>query len=390
MVGMVLMSYPYRGRLTWPLRIVRLLGLGLLLVSATQAGEVPGWSGRSLLLTVLLVLTSIGWLLWLAADWRGERWRLIGVILVGVPGGLLAGLDPQGTALVFPCMAMVDAGFTGRHRRTAVLGAATVAAMAAGRVVTGWHHFVLHVLVLCACAVLGSLRWAYLDRADQEELVQSNVQIAAQEHARAATLAERARIARELHDLQAHALSALAVQLKVIEALVDERGEPDRVRPYLAQAHVLVREGLVETRRAILALREEELPLADLLGHLATTYCDRDGEPAGFEITGEVTNLPADVALTLYRAGQEAFTNVRRHAEGSPVRMALAYAAREVSLTVVNELSGVSNGAAVVRTGYGLAGLRERAELVSGHVTVGPSDGRWRTRLSIPLWGASG
>ncbi|MCU7728480.1 histidine kinase [Actinoplanes sp. KI2] len=382
---MVLMPYPYRGRLTWPLRIVRLIGLVLLLISATQANEAPGWSGRSLLITVLLVLTSIGWLLWLAADWRGERWRLVGVVLVGVPGGLLAGLNPVGTALVFPCLAMLDAGFTGPYRRTVAIGAATVGAMAAGRVVTGWHHFALQALLVFACAVLGALRGAYQYRADQEELVQSNVQIAAQEQARAATLAERARVARELHDLQAHALSALAVQLKVIEALVDERREPERIRPYLAQAHDLAREGLVETRRAILALREEELPLACLLSRLADTYRDRDGAPAHFEVTGEPANLAADVALTTYRAGQEAFTNVRRHAEGSPVWMTLAYSEQDVRLTVVNELARTPAGAVAARGGYGLAGLRERAEMVSGQLTVGPSDGRWRASLSIPL-----
>lgn len=383
---MIVSSFPYRGGLSWPLRVVRLAGLVALVVSVVRVTPHPGSAGRPLALTVLIAVASVGWLLWLASDWLGLRGQALALLLIGLPGGVLAGLSPAGVAVAFPAVALVDAGARLPHRQTLAVTVAVLAATATGHAFTSWSPFLVHALLLIACALVGTFRWQYLKRAEQSELLLSNVQVAAQEHARAATLAERSRIARELHDIQAHALAALSVQLKVIDALVEERTEPERVRAFVSRADELAREGLVETRRAILALREEVLPVGDLLTSLAEPYVDRDGNPAGLDITGDPVAVPTDITMALYRAGQEALTNIRKHADGSPVLMTLDYTPSEVSLTVLSELVADGETAlSAIRSGYGLAGLRERAEVVGGTMTAGPLGDQWRVCIRIPL-----
>jgi signal transduction histidine kinase len=382
----IVSSFPYRGGLSWPLRVVRLAGLVALVVSVVRVTPHPGSAGRPLALTVLIAVASVGWLLWLASDWLGLRGQALALLLIGLPGGVLAGLSPAGVAVAFPAVALVDAGARLPHRQTLAVTVAVLAATATGHAFTSWSPFLVHALLLIACALVGTFRWQYLKRAEQSELLLSNVQVAAQEHARAATLAERSRIARELHDIQAHALAALSVQLKVIDALVEERTEPERVRAFVSRADELAREGLVETRRAILALREEVLPVGDLLTSLAEPYVDRDGNPAGLDITGDPVAVPTDITMALYRAGQEALTNIRKHADGSPVLMTLDYTPSEVSLTVLSELVADGETAlSAIRSGYGLAGLRERAEVVGGTMTAGPLGDQWRVCIRIPL-----
>ncbi|MEC3977432.1 sensor histidine kinase [Amycolatopsis sp. H20-H5] len=392
---MIVSSFPYRGGLSWPLRAVRLAGLVLLVFYVLRTTTPhPGWSGLPLTLTVLLTLCSAGWLLWLASDWLDRRGQVLALLLFGLPGGLLAGLSPVGVAIVFPALALIDAGARLQHRQALGVLVGVLAMTVLGHALASWPNLLTNTLVLIACVLLGSFRFQYMQRAEQAELLLSNVQVAAQEHARAATLAERSRIARELHDIQAHALAALSVQLKVIDALVQDQTGTGRIRDALKRADELTREGLVETRRAILSLREEVLPLDDLLSSLAGAYTDSDGHPAGLRVTGEPVTLPTDVTMALYRAGQEALTNVRKHAPGSPVPMTLAYAPGEVSLTVTNDITtnvtanvtaAAPSTPTVVGSGYGIAGLVERAAVVGGTATAGPDGHRWRVCIRIPL-----
>jgi signal transduction histidine kinase len=343
----------------------------------------PGWTGLPLLLTVLLVASSVGWLLWLGSDRLSLPGRVAALLVLGIPGALLTGLSPGGVALVLPAVALVDAGARLPHRHTLGTTVSVLAAASVGHALSSWSGFSMDAVVLVVCALIGTSRRQYVQRAEQSELLLSSMQVAAEEHARAATLAERSRVARELHDLQAHALAALSVQLKVIDALVQYRADPDEIRAHLGKADELTRAGLVETRHAILALREEVLPLGDLLASLAGAYSDRTGRPGDLAISGEPRALPTEVTVSLYRTAQEALTNVRRHAEDSPVTIALRYRADAVCLTVENELPGAA--AARPAVGYGLAGIAERVEAVGGTSTAGPDGPRWRVAVRIPV-----
>jgi signal transduction histidine kinase len=135
----------------------------------------------------------------------------------------------------------------------------------------------------------------------------------------------------------------------------------------------IAREGLIETRRAIAALREDSPPLPELLYALADAYRGDTGADADVQIEGLPRPMQADAGLTVYRAAQESLTNVRKHAPGAPVRLKLLFGEEEVVLTVANgaptaPLSALAESGG----GYGLAGLKERAELIGGSLEAGP------------------
>jgi len=202
------------------------------------------------------------------------------------------------------------------------------------------------------------------------------------ERARAESLADRAHVAREIHDVLAHSLSALSVQLETAAALL-ERDRTAEAAVIVDRAGRLARDGLTETRRAVGALRGDPIPLPELIAELAAGY--REDHPAGAELAveGEPRDLTPEAGLVLYRAAQEALANVRKHAPGSAVALRLTYEKDAVSLGVGNggadrpPLTGLSSG-------YGLMGLRERAELAGGTAGAGPSGDGWRVDVRIP------
>jgi signal transduction histidine kinase len=217
-----------------------------------------------------------------------------------------------------------------------------------------------------------------------------------EERARSATLAERARIAREIHDVMAHSLSGLVVQLEAASLLLamDDVAAHHRATEHVDRARGLARSGLVETRRALRTLRGETLPTAELLDELVGAYRADTGCPGTLQVTGEVRSLPADVGLTVYRVAQEALTNTRRHAPGVGFEVHLDYRPAAVALTV-NDHSLAARRAAgstpverpvheQVGSGYGLIGMRERAELLGGELSVGPAEDGWRVDLQVP------
>jgi signal transduction histidine kinase len=226
---------------------------------------------------------------------------------------------------------------------------------------------------------------------EQTLLLLAETQLAREQQARAAALAERGRIAREIHDVLAHTLAALSVQLETTDALL-EGGRAERARATLGRARHLAREGLTETRRAIGALRGAALPLPDLIGELIEGYTADTGATATSTVEGTARELAPDVALAVYRTAQEALTNVRKHAPGAGVRLLLCYEPDELRMEVENfgqpDPSLRPTGMPTTH-GYGLTGLRERAELAGGRFEAGPLAGgpdepRWRVAVRIP------
>ncbi|MEV0259775.1 histidine kinase [Streptomyces sp. NPDC050617] len=186
--------------------------------------------------------------------------------------------------------------------------------------------------------------------------------------AESAALAERARIAREIHDVLAHSLSAQLVHLEAARLLI-ERGESDeRILERVVLARGMAREGLAETRQALSALRGEMAQVGDFLREVA------DSQGAAVEVTGEPRQLPAEAGLAVRRVAQEALTNVRKHAPGAPVRVRFAYLDGEVELEVRDGgARRAAGGLASTGSGYGLLGMRERAELLGGTLEAGPA-----------------
>ena len=132
-------------------------------------------------------------------------------------------------------------------------------------------------------------------------------------------LRERSRLARDMHDVLAHSLSGLMLQLEGARMLSSQPDSDGQLSPALDRAHHLARAGLEEARRAIAALRDEDLPGPDLLEQLATDF-ERDTRiQTSLSVTGAARPVDSETSLTVYRVAQEALTNVRRHA--SPERV---------------------------------------------------------------------
>lgn len=184
--------------------------------------------------------------------------------------------------------------------------------------------------------------------------------------AESAALAERARIAREIHDVLAHSLSAQLVHLEAARLQIEGGYDREQVLRRVVEARGMARQGLAETRQALSALRGQLAPVEDYLRELAV-----DGVRT--EVAGEPRLLPVDASQAVRRVAQEAVTNARKHAPGAPVTMRLEYGDGVVTLEVRDEgtdLPATELGAS--GSGYGLLGMRERAELLGGSLEAGP------------------
>lgn len=199
---------------------------------------------------------------------------------------------------------------------------------------------------------------------------------------RAAALDERARLAREMHDVLAHSLSALSIQLEGTRMLAEQGSCDPAVTTALERAGHLAREGLSEARRAVGSLRDDALPGPDLLPQLARQFEDDTNVPCRLQIEGPPIDLSAETRLALYRIAQEALTNIRKHARASSVTITLRYAPEGTYLVVEDQGSPLAHS--LPGGGYGLNGMRERAELIGGALETGPTATGFRVRLRIP------
>lgn len=202
-----------------------------------------------------------------------------------------------------------------------------------------------------------------------------------------ATAQERNRLAREIHDGLGHYLTAVNIQIKAAQAMVDEN--PELVRNALSNAQQMTQDALADVRRSISSLRNDpntERPLPDTLTRLLAEIGTADVH-THFSLAGTARPLSQPVELTLYRAVQESLTNVRKHANAQNVQVCLEYRPDSVCLTVQDD--GV--GAAEITGGYGLIGLRERVELHGGQFHIETEVGQgFCLQIEIPDGGAHG
>ncbi|NUP49453.1 MAG: histidine kinase [Catenulispora sp.] len=369
-------------RYVWGIQAMRVCGL--LALGATVAGihPQPGLHGRGLALTVTLAVAALGWIGLIVFDLRA--WSLTPPLAVmAVSGGLLGALQPGGPAIGVAAVAAFAAGSNlppQASTMVTVLGMATltVGGLALGAPATAVIGF---VVILGTALGMGMIRYGITQRADQAEQLVEQTRRAAAAETEAAVLGERARIAREIHDILAHSLGALAMQVEAAQALLTQ-DEPDVAKAVrcVERAGQLTRAGLAESRRAVHALRDDLGPLPEMIGSLV----EADG--GTMAVTGEPRKLPADAALALYRTAQEAVTNARKHAPGKAVVVELRYETDAVRLSASNALSEADADRPLTATGggFGLGGLRERIELAGGSLTAGREGARWCVRAAVP------
>jgi signal transduction histidine kinase len=342
--------------------------LVLLTAAMFQDEPRPGLTGRGLVLSAGM---TVGAAAWIAMTLRLGAPRLqpysTGVCMaVGIA---LTLNQPNGFAGCYTIAAVTVASATLTLATAAVLtgAAAVLLAIASAAVGSSLQSIVIWTAALIVVLLLGVIRRERDARTTQDKLL-------AGEQAKAAMLAERARLAREIHDVLAHSLSALSLQLETAAALL-ERDRAPEAAVIVDRAGRLARDGLTETRRAVSALRGDPVPLPELVRELTG---DHD-----FELIGEARVLSAETGLSLYRSAQEALTNVRKHAPGSRVEVRLEYQPGAIRLTVRNH--GASGPPTTgLSSGYGLIGLRERAELAGGTFEAGPCDDGWLVDVKMP------
>jgi signal transduction histidine kinase len=237
--------------------------------------------------------------------------------------------------------------------------------------------------------VVGRNRFGYRIQAEQAAVLLAQRERLETEQRRADLLDERARIAREIHDVLAHSLGALGIQIQAARAVMAREGDIDRAGELLGVAQQMAAEGLEETRRAIHALRADTLPLSEELARVTDTYAQRYRVAVTFGTGGVPAPLPPDATIALLRVAQEALVNAAKHAPGRPVAVSVDFADADVRLTVRNDLAPGSTGrgeagVSTVNGGYGLTGMRERLRLLDGTLEAGPRDGRWVVTAEVP------
>jgi signal transduction histidine kinase len=345
----------------------------MLLWSAFTSSHIQGWGAVGGVAGVLLAAfvswaffrTTLTHRLWPSLALLGA---LLGIAVAAEAAGF------RGPALVIWCGCAVAA-----LERLPIVAALpmTSVALAAYAVVND------DVWLTTAATTAGLALAGYTLRLDAEARGNAQRLLAQERAARAAeaesaALAERSRIAREIHDVLAHSLSAQLVHLEAARLLIERGADRERILERVVAARGMARDGLAETRHALSALRGELTPLEDFLIQLVGT-----AEGVAVTISGERRALSAEASQAVRRVAQEALTNVRKHAAGAKVQMALDYGDHQVAL-VVRDSGGTPGELTGTGGGYGLLGMRERAELLGGSLDAGPDEEGFVVTLKVP------
>src|SRR4051812_8512202 len=368
------------------LALAVLVGLvGLQSTSDADGVKEPAWAVIGLIECTALPLA-----------WR-SLWPLpvLGITLVAAVAGdvLFGGLQLAGPVIALYTVAR-------HHERRVSLTATAVTALAlavsaASRAAENPFFAIAIYLVLAAAWAIGDnvrRRHAYLTRVQAREAAIEEEQ---QERARVAVAEERARIARELHDVISHNVSVMVLQAAAGADVFETH--PERSREALGAIESAGREALAELRRLLSVV---DAPLGEAEGLAPPPGLTRlpelvervraTGLDVSVTVTGDRRALPAGIDFSAYRIVQEALTNTLKHGRASSARVDLRFGEHVLEVQIVDDGTAArgSNGAA--GRGHGLIGMRERAAVFGGELQAGPHQGGGFTvQASIPLEGAS-
>jgi signal transduction histidine kinase len=377
---------------------IRLVGLALIALSVFNGSPSPGTTGRSLVVSVLLAAAAVSWLIWTIRP-LGDR-VTPELYVMAAAGGLLVEAAPHSAASAFVFVAVVAAGLREELARAAPVALVGTLAVAVSDLLYNGSALGLlaYTLGFAASLLAAANARGRTERVEQAELLLAQTQRSHEEQLRAARLEESTRIAREIHDVLAHTLAGLTIQLEATAALLEHGADRDVALARVRRAEELAREGLRETRRAVGALRGETVSAPAGIEALVADYRATAEATADLKIDGNPARLTGPTGETVLRVLQEALTNVRKHAPGAEVSVVLHAGAApedEVVLVVDDLPSGggparAPNGLAASGGGYGVRGMRERAQLLGGTLSAGPSGpsgpsgGGWRVELRLP------
>jgi signal transduction histidine kinase len=351
---------------------------------------------------IIAVLVVSGGLLalWGFLDWRdqhataGPAWLRTAILsALAAIGGAGADLSPARSVDAFALMAAYAAGNELPAGPATAVTAIGVLGVETGGLIFGFSAStaVGLPLILIVTLLAGRNRRDARIRTAQAAALISQTRQMQHEQRRAAALEERNRIAREIHDVLAHSLSALGIQIEAARSVLDDTGDVAAASSLLAQASHLADDGLSETRQAVHALRADTPPLPGGLASLAGSHEQHYHRPATLSVIGQARPIRPDANMALIRVAREALTNAARHAPSAGVTMNLDYTPGRVTLTISNPAGPPEAGAAAddgedgSGSGYGLAGMRERLQLTGGTLTAGRAGHQWVVRAEVPL-----
>ena len=377
-------------------------GISLACIAVTGAGLLKAATSWELSAFKLILVIALGSTYAFLLTWglhrieqRGTRAHFYALLTVALAVGAAAVLLSQGMAflLLMPIISIavlfLSAGGIALVIATCTavtIGGAALRGLSAEEMIRDvaiWIASLVFVVVVSRI-VLSQQRARTKVEDLARELREANEQLRAQAASieELAKTKERNRIARDIHDGLGHYLTVVHVQLEAARMLLAR--DPRAARESLLKAQMLTRDGLAEVRRSVAVLRDAwpQRQLVAAIEKLAEE-CSADGIDTALRLSGTPRPLPEPVETTLYRAAQEALTNVRRHARASRLSIDLAFATDDVIRLCVRD-DGV--GADGVAHGFGLVGLRERAESVGGRIAVRSARGQGFT-LEVELPG---
>jgi signal transduction histidine kinase len=329
----------------------------------------------------LLAVVAYGWID--RQQPRRRRRLAVAYVAVQLPlGYLLFGAAGAGVGATLLLMVLVSQSVLLLPLPAAIVVTAVVPLVHVGM---AWGAGLRNGLGTLAAAAFTAVVTELLRREQQAraELAEANLRLRnyAAQAEELATTQERNRLARDIHDGLGHHLTVIQMQVQAARAVLGS--DPARADAVLAKAQQQSSEALTEVRRSGATLREPRAvpPLGDALKALAED-ASASGVPTELHVTGTVRPLGVDAEESLFRAAQEGLTNVRKHAAAGSARLVLTY---RTDGTVRLEVCDDGRGATVAADGFGLIGLRERAERLGGTVDIESAPGGGTTlRVEVP------
>ncbi len=362
------------------------LGVGLAEVTLRQ-GEVDGPEGPLWfdLVAILAIVPPL---------FARRRFRFAAPVAVGVAYALSTFVDKNFVHLLTPTLASFAATFLVglvRDRSKAVAGLA----LAVGLIAVAGHNdptggagnIVFVSIVFGIVWTIGFAVGRTFIAADEAKERAARAESEREIRAQAAVADERARIARELHDVVGHSVSVMTVQASAVRRLL--RPEQEREREALEVVERAGREALAEMRRMVGVLRRpEEAPA--LAPQPSLEHVDKlvekareAGLPVELRVEGDAVELPAGLDLTAYRLIQEGLTNALKHAGAQRAEVLVRYSDGQIEIAVSDDGRGAGSGDG---GGHGLVGMRERVSVYGGELEAGPKpEGGYRLSARLPL-----
>ncbi|MFI5041139.1 MAG: sensor histidine kinase [Acidimicrobiales bacterium] len=377
-------SSPVSYRWVRPLAVVV---IGTVVTTAFQTHPGPGAHGRHLGVTLALIGIAAGIAGAIRLRGTAPTVLMMTLVVVAVSSAALVALQPAGPGFVGVFPAVSAAALRLSVRSSAAVAGVAVVALAIGWAVGGHRpvaEIFLNELGVVSFYLVSMFARRFRESNDRAHQLIVELETTRAAQAQAAALGERQRLAREMHDVLAHSLSGLVLNLEGARLLARQGGADASVGDAIERAHRLARSGLEEARRAIGMLRDDALPGPERLAGLAMEFEGDTGVACVFALSGDERDVGSDGRLTVYRVAQEALTNIRKHARPERVEVHLAYEAAGMRLTVEDFGTGGDRSPPVDGTGYGLTGMRERAELLGGRLSAGPTELGFRVELWVP------